>query len=95
MTMEVKINMEIELNRGWILDEDEEEIGETNFVVSLDFLKELWSREEVRKEFGLSYEEDDFSSFLDWYDPDVEGQIIYDIAKREGKLVEDIGVVMY
>lgn len=95
MTMEVKINMEIELNRGWILDEDEEEIGETNFVVSLDYLKELWSREEVRKELGSSYEEDDFSSFLDWYDPDVEGQIIYDIAKKEGKIVEDIGVVMY
>lgn len=89
------MRFEIELNRGWVCNIFEEEIGETNFVIALDYLKELWLREDVRAKFNSHYGENDLSLFLDIYDPDTEGQIIYDIAKAEDKIIEDIGVTLY
>lgn len=41
----MEINIEFELNRKWIVDETTgKEIGETNFVVPLEWTKKLFDR---------------------------------------------------
>lgn len=82
------INFECELNRAWINDNDGEPIGETNFVVATEWLKELYD-----KEFTDKY--NTFDDFLDCYEPEVDGEFIYQKAIADGVLVEDLGVVMY
>ena len=84
----MKINVEYELNRTWILDEEGESIGETNFVVPGKWLKKLFD-----KHFADKY--DSLDEFLDVYEPETEGEFIYQTAIKDGVLIEDLGVVMY
>lgn len=85
----MKINVEFELNREWIIDEEtEEEIGETNFVVPAKWMKELFD-----KTYADEY--DSLDEFIDVYEPEVDGEFIYQQAIKDGVLVEDLGVVMY
>ena len=75
---------EIELNRGWIYNGawwDEEVIGERNFVVSAEYFYSLMEM--------LGMDDAEASDFLDWYDPDVDGRLIYEFAERDGAIVEE------
>lgn len=82
------INVEYELNREWIYDDEEEPIGETNFVVPAGWLMELFNREYADKHNSLD-------EFLDVYEPEIDGELIYKKAIEDGVLVGDFGVVMY
>lgn len=83
------VNVEFELNREWIYDEEtEEEIGETNFVVPARWMKKLFD-----KTYADKY--DSLDEFLDVYEPEVDGEFIYQQAIKDGVLVEDLGIVMY
>lgn len=85
----MKINVEFELNRAWIIDEEtEDEIGETNFVVSAKWMKKLFDKVYADRYNSLD-------EFLDVYEPEVDGEFIYREAIKDGALVEDFGVVMY
>ena len=84
----MKIKVEYELNREWILDEEEEAIGETNFVVGGQWLKKLFD-----KHFVDEY--DSLNEFLEVYEPETEGEFIYQEAIKDSALIEDFGIVMY
>ena len=85
----ITFGLEYELNRGWIYDDENgDAIGEINFVVPGEWLKILFE-EHYRKQY------DDIEQFLDAYEPETEGEFIYNKAIEDGKLIEDIGVVMY
>lgn len=81
------MRFEYELNRAWIYDEERDVIGETNFVVPADWLKELYD-----KEFSDKYT--DFELFLESYEPEVEGEFIYQKA-LEDNVVQDLGIIYY
>lgn len=87
------MEMEYELNRAWIYSRGSDEpIGEKNFVVTAEFLCDLW--EYFKKALGYSqdYTLDDF---LTVYEPETDGEFIYQFAKRNGELVEDLGSTYY
>lgn len=84
----MRIKVEYELNRAWILDDEEEPIGETNFVVGGNWLKNLFD-----KHFAGEYKS--LNEFLEVYEPEVDGEFIYQDAIKDGALIEDLGVVMY
>jgi hypothetical protein len=84
----MRIKVEYELNRAWILDEEEEPIGETNFVVPGKWLKELYDQQFVS-------EYDSLNEFLEVYEPEVDGELIYQAAIKDNVLIEDFGIVMY
>lgn len=88
---------EYELNRAWIYDEDEDDtVGETNFVVPANWLIELYNKYFAeKKNYKGQPEYNSFEDFLDVYEPEVEGEFIYQKAIKDGVLKEDIGVVMY
>lgn len=83
----MKMNVEFEMNRAWIVDEADEIIGETNYIVSDEWLRELFD-----KEYKDRY--DSLDDFVEVYDPETEGEYIYRKAIKDGALVEDLGVVM-
>lgn len=74
------------LNRRWLYDNDDEEVGEVNFEVDAAWLKEYW--EQNFKDDGTTY-----SDFLDVYVPETDGEQIYQAARVAGKLISDIGPV--
>ena len=80
--------IEIEMNRGWLTDEDGEAIGEINFVVPATWLIDLFDTH-----YSSKYENID--DFLDVYEPEVEGEFVYQKAIENGTLVEDLGAVYY
>lgn len=83
------INIEFELNRRWIIDEATgEEIGETNFVVPMRWMKNLFD-----KSYADKY--DCLDAFMEVYTPEIDGEFIYREAIKDGALIEDIGVTMY
>lgn len=83
------IHKEYELNRKWITDNIRKTIGETNFVISEDFLLSHW------KECPNSNNEENIENFLEVYVPEEDGQYLYKLAKDTGNLIEDIGEVLY
>lgn len=92
--MSVYIEFEHELNRGWIIDEETEEtIGETNFVVPTKWLKESFNELNNENKFICKY--DDFEDFIETYEPETDGELLYQKAVADGVLKEDLGVVMY
>ena len=75
---------EIELNRGWIYEDDNEDyevIGERNFVISASYYYSLMDM--------LGMDDSEASDFLEYYDPDVDGKLIYEFALRDGAIVEE------
>lgn len=84
----MRIKVEYELNRAWILDDEEESIGETNFVVGGTWLKNLFD-----KHFAGEYKS--LNEFLEVYEPEVDGEFIYQEAIKDDALIEDLAVVMY
>lgn len=89
----MNIEFEYELNRNWIYDNDEETIGETNFVVPTDWLKEVFNELNAKGKFICQYS--DFNDFIEIYEPETDGELIYQKAITDGVLREDLGVVMY
>lgn len=78
------MNLEIKLNRGWIIDEVDGIVGETNYVVPTTLVYDIW----------LNYYSDEylsFSDFLENYRPEVEGKKVYNIALAENQIIKDIG----
>lgn len=89
----MKINFEYELNRAWINDDNGEPIGETNFVVPTEWLNETFNELNNDGKFIGKY--DDFNDFIEAYEPETDGELIYQKAIADGILVEDLGIVMY
>ena len=89
------IEVEHELNRAWIYDEydEDESIGETNFVVPTNWLIDTFEKLNNEKKFVCKYE--DFEDFEKSYEPETDGELIYQCAIKEGMLKEDLGIVMY
>ena len=76
---------EIELNHGWIYDDDNEDyrvIGERNFVVPAEYFYGLMEM------LGMIDTNTTFT-FLDWYDPETDGELIYEFAARDGAIIEE------
>ena len=86
--LEKELPCQIELNRAWIYDNKHETIGETNFVVSEEFIKKVF-------EETYSADYDDVEEFLDIYVPEEDGDYIYQRALKENEIIEDIGEVLY
>lgn len=80
---------EYKLNRKWITDNIGENIGETNFVITEEFLLEHG------KECPNYDDEENIENFLETYVPEEDGQYLYNLAKNTGSLIEDIGEVFY
>lgn len=78
-------NKEIELNRAWVFNNEEECIGETNFVVKESYLKKILPQ----------ITDEDYEDFLDVYEPETDGEKIYQIALSDNKIIEDIGKNYY
>ena len=91
--MKTTIEFEHELNRKWIYDNKEEIIGETNFVVPTHWLKEVFNELNNEKKFVCKY--DDFEDFENLYEPETDGELIYQKAIVDNVLVEDLGIVLY
>ena len=87
------MDIEYELNRRWIYDKEEETVGETNFVVSAEWLMETFDSLNNNNLFVCRY--DDLKDFLNTYEPETDGELIYQKAIADGSLKEDLGVVMY
>lgn len=87
------INFEHELNREWIYDDDEEVVGETNFVVPTKWLIEIFNELNNNNKFVCKY--NDFEDFEEVYEPETDGELIYQKAIADGVLKEDLGIVMY
>lgn len=84
----MKVSFETQLNRAWIYDENGNElVGETNFVICTEYLNKIF-----KELFSDDYK--DLNSFLDIYEPEIEGELIYQRAKADGKIIEE-GVNMY
>lgn len=83
------IQIEIELNKQWIINDSKEIIGETNFVISKKFLLTHCNK-------CPNYDKrEDIENFLKTYIPEEDGQYLYNLAKNTGNLIEDIGEVLY
>jgi hypothetical protein len=91
--MSITFEFEYELNREWIYDEGEDIIGETNFVVPTEWLVNTFNKLSNENKFVFMYK--DFEDFVDSYEPETDGELIYQEAIKDGVLVEDLGVVMY
>ena len=83
--------MEYELNREYIVDDEGEAIGETNFVVSASWLMD--NLKNICPNVCLDTEQD-IEDFLNWYEPEIDGEAIYQAAKRANEIVEE-GVNFY
>ena len=81
--MEMKANYQ--LNRAWIFDECgccAVPIGETNFVISAEYLFSI-----LPELFELGAE--DFEDFLDCYEPEFHGEMIYQQAVQDGQIIDE------
>ena len=82
-----ELDFQLELNRAWIYDdEDEEIVGEKNFVVPAVWL--ILNINEIVPGVDIG-NEDDFDDFLGYYVPEEDGEAIYEAAKRMGKIIEE------
>lgn len=77
---------ELELNRGYMYDADGEPIAETIYVVSYFFANKIYNKY-LKEKWKLSFED-----FLDAYVPEEDGLFIYEKAKEQKALIEDLGV---
>ena len=91
--MSITMEIEYELNRAWIYDDKEDAIGETKFVVSAEWLVNTFDKLNNERKFVCEYE--DIEDFLDSYEPEADGELIYQCAIKDGMLKEDLGVVIY
>ncbi len=84
--MRLTINIEFELTKEKVYDEDNIVREEYTFVVSAEWLSKLYD-EHIAKLFD--YEDYTLDEFLDMYDEEIEGAAIYCIAKKQGEIIEE------
>lgn len=84
--------IEFELNFGYIYNEDEEIVGEKNFVVSAQWL--FANIGKVCKNVVLETEQD-IDNFLNWYDPENDGRAIFEAALVDDALIKNAFVTWY
>lgn len=84
--MRLTINVEFELTKEKVYDENNEVREEYTFVVDAEWLSKLYY-EHITKIFD--YEDYTLDEFLDMYDCDIEGVAIYYIAKGQNKIKEE------
>lgn len=79
----IVVKRELELNRAWIYGNgpDEDPTGETNFVIPEDYFVAIFDR--------LFPHENDISFFLESYEPETDGEKIYQQAVKDGKIIEE------
>ena len=84
--MKVTFNVEYELVKEKVYDDEIEVVAEYTYVVPAEWLSKLY-KEHITKMFH--YEEDDFDEFLCCYDPEVEGTAIYHLAKSDNVIIDE------
>lgn len=76
------IEFQLELNRAWIYsDSADDPVGEKNFVITTKYFLSIFP-----KLFPL---ENDINRFLDIYEPETDGEKIYQQAVRDGQIIEE------
>lgn len=83
--MTVNIHIEYILCNEKIYNNDIEVIAEHCFIVDSEWLSHMWNRH-FKALFNWS---GDFDEFLDAYDPDYEGQIMYLVAKQHNQIIDE------
>lgn len=81
----LRVYFEYELVKEAEYDDNIERINEYTFVVDAHWLEELYETH-LRQLFGYDCYIDEF---LDVYDPDFEGTIIYMLAQNQNKIKEE------
>ena len=86
------MEVEYELNRAWVYDDGvDEPIGETNFVVPAKWLIDLYNNYFAEKKTCSGHPlYGSFEDFLDVYEPESEGEFVYQKAIEDGVIKEDI-----
>ena len=83
--MPFNIHIEYILCNEKIYNNENEVVAEHLFIVDSEWLYHMWKRH-----FKALFRCDgDLDEFLDCYDPNYEGQIIYMVAKHQGKIVNE------
>ena len=76
------IEVQFELNRAWIYNDTcDDPVGEKNFVISKKYFLSIFP-----KLFPL---EKDIDRFLDVYEPETDGEKIYQQAVRDGQIIDE------
>lgn len=83
--MKIDFSVEYELVREYTLDSEGEREMEYTFVVDAGWFKSAW--DEVFSYVFKDY--DDIEEFLDVYDPELEGEMIYTYATLNGQIKEE------
>lgn len=84
--MQVEFKVEYELTKEVVYDDDIEIVAEYTFIVSAEWLSKLYKEHLI---YMFDLQEVTFDDFLDTYDPEVEGQSIYFLAKSQGQIIEE------
>ena len=84
--MRVYFEVEYELTKEKIYNDENEVVREYVFVVDAAWLKDLYESHLI-KIFG--YDGFTLDDFLDMYDPDVEGVTMYHIARGQRQIKEE------
>lgn len=79
------IQHELTLNKKWIYDKQDEIIGEDNFVVSQEWFDNFY--ESHKNKFPTTNDTDDINDFLSVYEPETDGEYIYQHAETEKKII--------
>ena len=83
-----------ELNRAWIYNKsDNSRIGATIFVMSTENAKQAFEKLKAQNKLSIVYE--NFHTFLEMYNPEKDGEEMYQYAKENNLLTDDIGEVIY
>ena len=76
------IELQLELNRTWIYRESAEDpVGEKNFVIPLKYFLYIFPK--------LFPAEHDIYHFLNVYEPETDGEKIYQQAVRDKQIIEE------
>lgn len=84
--MKINFNVEYELVKDKIYDEEIEVIAEYTYIVPAEWLTRLYKEHLI---YMFELQEISFDEFLDTYDPEIEGTAIYHLAKSQGKIIEE------
>ena len=83
--MYITFEVEYELTKEVLYNDDIEPVEEYTFVIPGAWLNILW-HESLR---GLFTDYDSLDEFLDAYDPEYEGQIIYLVSQKNHQIKEE------
>ena len=89
----MSITIEFELNRAWVYDENKSIIGETNFIVPAEWLVNTFNKLNSENKFVCKFA--NFEDFVDSYEPEIDGELIYQYAIKDDVLKENLGITMY